>query len=110
DRAMTQVAWEAAAASYERALEAMDLMSGSDEVVRMDVLLAMGRALEMSGAERPRWRAAYQRAAEFAHQLGDDDRYARAALGFAGRLPIPGLVDAEVVGMLERASQLPGPA
>ena len=106
---MTQVAWEAATASYERALQAMDLMSGSDEVVRMDVLLAMGRALEMSGAERPRWRAAFQRAADLARQAGDSDRYSRAALGFASRLPIPGLVDAELVRMLEESLQLPGP-
>src|SRR5207302_4311888 len=108
DRAMTQVAWEDAAANYERALQAMDLVVDTDERVRIDVLLAMGRALEMSDAERPRWRAAFQRAADLARQAGDDDRYAQAALGFASLLPTPGALDAEVVRVLEEASQLPG--
>ncbi len=109
ERAMAQVAWEAAAAHYERALEAMDLIASPDEQIRVDVLLALGRALEMGGAGRERWRPVFQRAAEIARRAGDHDRYARAALGFASRLPIPGLVDAEVVQMLEQALQLPGP-
>ena len=109
DRAMAQVAWEAAAAHYQRALESMDLIASPDERVRVDVLLAMGRALETGGAVRARWRAAFQRAAELARDAGDYDRFARAALGFASRLPIPGLVDAEVVRRLEEALQLSGP-
>ena len=56
DLAMAQVAWEGAAAHYERALHAMDLISAPEERVRVDVLLAMGRAIEMSGADRARWR------------------------------------------------------
>jgi len=110
DRAMAQVAWEAAAGHYERALESMDLIASPDERVRVDVLLAMGRALETGGADRARWRAAFQRAAEIARGAGDYDRYARAALAFASRLPIPGVVDADVVRMLEEALQLLGPA
>jgi predicted ATPase len=110
DRAMAQVAWEAAAAHYERALEAMDLIPAPDEQVRVDILLATGRALEMSGAGRARWRPVFQRAAELANGAGDSDRYARAALGFASLSPTPGLVDAEVVRLLEEALQLFGPA
>jgi predicted ATPase len=45
DQAMAQVAWEAAAAHYERALQAMDLIASPDERVRVDVLLALGLAL-----------------------------------------------------------------
>jgi len=86
------------------------MIASPDERVRVDVLLAMGRALETGGADRARWRAAFQQAAELARGAGDYDRYARAALGFASRLPIPGVVDAGVVQMLEEAMQLLGPA
>ncbi len=110
DHAMAQVAWEAAAAHYERALEAMDLIPSPDEQVCVDVLLALGQALEMGGADRARWRAAFQRAAELARGAGDYDRYAKAARGFASLLPTPGVVDAEVVRLLEQALQLLGAA
>src|SRR5207249_4796406 len=60
DRAMAQVAWEAAAAHYERALESLNLIASPDERIRVDVLLSLGRALEMGGADRARWRPAFQ--------------------------------------------------
>ena len=110
DQAMTRVAWEASAAHYERALQAMDPMPAPDEQVRVDVLLALGRALEMGGAGRERWRAVFQRAAELARGADDYERYARAALGFADLLPTSGVVDADVVRMLEEALYLLGPA
>jgi tetratricopeptide (TPR) repeat protein len=64
----------------------------------------------MGGADRARWRPVFQRAAEFANGGGDDDRYARAALGFASLITTPGALDAGVVRMLEEALQLLGPA
>lgn len=110
DQAMTRVAWEAAAADYERALQAMDLIPIPDERVRVDVLLALGRALEMSGGDRARCRAISKEAAELARSAGDGERFTRAALEFATLLTTPGAPDAEVVRMLEEALQLHGPA
>ncbi len=110
DRAMAQVAWEQATANYERALQAMDLIPALDERVRVDVLLALGRALQMGGADRLRWRTVFQRAVELARSAADYERFVRAALGFADLLPTPGVVDAEVVRLLEEALQLLGPA
>jgi len=110
DGAMLQVAWEAAAAHYERALEAMDLIPAPDERVRVDILLALGRALEMGGADRSRWRPVFQRAVQLASSAGDSERYARAALGFAAVWPTLGVVDADAVRLLDGALQLLGPA
>ncbi len=110
DRAMAQAAWEAAAANYERALQAMDLIPGTDERVRVDILLALGGALYMGREDRSRWRPAFQRAAELARRAGDSEQCARAALGFASLISTPGVVDSEVMRMLEEALQLLGPA
>ena len=110
DQAMGRVAWEAAATSYERALQAMDLTATANDEVRTDVLLALGRALNMGGADRPRWRAVFYRAAELARRNGDSERYARAVLGFSDLETNPGEVDAEVVRLLEDALQLLGAA
>ena len=109
DRAMAHVAWEAAAAHYERALEAIDLIASPDERLRVDILLALGRALEMGSADRSRWLPVFLRAADLSRRAGDYDRYARAALGFATLIPTPGVVDAEVVRLLEEVLQLPSP-
>ena len=112
DRAMAQVAWEAAAAHYERALQAMDLIANPDESVRVDVLLALGRALFIGHVDWPRSSAAFQRAAELARSAGDSERCARAALGFATPFVyVVGVVDADVMRrLLEEALQLLGPA
>jgi class 3 adenylate cyclase/tetratricopeptide (TPR) repeat protein len=109
DQAMTQVAWEAAAAHYERALEAMDLVASPDERVRVDILLALGRALFMAGVDPSRRRPVFQRAFQLARSAGDSERCARAALGFASA-QAPGVVDADAVRLLEQALQLLGPA
>ncbi len=112
DQAMAQVAWEAAAAHYERALEAVDLIASPDERVRVDILLALGRALFTGHVDWPRSSAAFQRAAELARSAGDSERCARAALGFATPfLYVVGMVDADVMRrLLEEALQLLGPA
>src|SRR2546428_9311687 len=62
DRSISLVAWEEAAAHYERALQAMDLIPTPDEQVRVGVFLALARALNMGGADRERWRAVFQSA------------------------------------------------
>jgi predicted ATPase len=108
DRAMAQVAWEGAVADYERALETMDLLPGANEEVRIDTLLALGRALNMVGAGRDRWRPIFLRAAELSRRTGDSERLARAALGFADLEPNPGVVDTELIRLLEESLELQG--
>jgi tetratricopeptide (TPR) repeat protein len=109
DRSLSLVAWEEAASQYERALLAMDLIPDANEGLRIDVLIALGHALSFAGAERERWRAVFKQGAELARNIGDCDRYARAALGFADLLPNPGVIDAEVVRLLEDGLELVGP-
>ncbi len=110
DRAQQLFAWEAAAAHYERALDAFELSASPEQRTCIDILLALGRALNMAGADRERWRAVFARAAELGQQAGDPERCARAALGFADLYPTPGALDAELVHLLEVALKLHGPA
>ena len=108
DGALSQVAWEEAAGHYERALQALELLPGPDERVRVDILLALGRALFMGRVDPSRRRAVFQRAAELASSVGDSERYAGAALGFVSN-QAPGVVDTDAVRLLEQALQLLGP-
>ncbi|CAN5750479.1 hypothetical protein BH23CHL2_BH23CHL2_14770 [soil metagenome] len=82
-----QSGWEAAAGQFRRALEAMDLLDSPDQELRCDLLLALGDAQNRFGpgsGDAPEARASFLRAAEVARTLGDPERLARAAVGFAG--------------------------
>jgi len=109
-RAVAAVAYEEGGRLYQMALQALDLQEKPDERVRVDVLLALGRALHMGGADRARWRPAFQRAVQLARSAGDSERCARAALGFAAGRSVAGVVDADVVRLLEEALELLGSA
>ncbi|MDJ0868044.1 MAG: AAA family ATPase [Myxococcota bacterium] len=78
------LAYEAAAAHFERALQALDLRDPDDETRRCELLLELGNAREQIG-DRLRMREAYAAAAERARRVGRPDLLALAALGFAGR-------------------------
>jgi predicted ATPase/class 3 adenylate cyclase/DNA-binding SARP family transcriptional activator len=94
ERALGQLAYEDAAAHYERALEAL----GGDRTCAL--LLALGDAHARAG-ERRASKAAYREAAELAE--GPDD-LARAALGYGGRITWEvGRDDPELLPLLERA-------
>jgi DNA-binding CsgD family transcriptional regulator len=87
DAAMAQSGWEPAVGHFRRAVEAMDLAGSPDRQRRCDLLLALGDAQNRSGpgsGDAPEARASFLRAAELARTLGDPERLARAAVGFAG--------------------------
>jgi predicted ATPase len=101
ERAASRLAYEDAAQLYERALHALEL-TGGNGARRCDLLLALGGAYARAGSVQPA-RAAFRRAARCARRLRSAERLAQAALGFGGPRATYGIVDEEVVGLLEEA-------
>jgi len=105
DRARSLVAWEEAAAHYERALQALELLPAFDERRQAELLLALGDAL-YGGGDREGYRATFARAADVARRSGDQDAFASAALGFASPYNSGGAADLQLLGLLEEALAL----
>ncbi len=103
DRAISLVAWEEAAAHYERALLALELLPVPDERRQTALLLALGDALSGTG-DREGYQEAFARAADVARRIEDSAALARAALGFAS--PWGNLFEPEMIGLLEEALDL----
>jgi class 3 adenylate cyclase/tetratricopeptide (TPR) repeat protein len=109
-RAMSDLAFESAAKHYERALGSLEIADDADPAERCDLLLAWAEALHLSSDERRR--GAVFAAAAAAEALGDHERLARAAwiLVSTSSGATAGVVDAELVGLLERALDGLGPS
>ena len=110
DRALALLAYEEAARHYELALRALDLdperaqhsFPAGAGPLRCELLLALGdahnKADDIATASE-----SFRQAAKLARDLGDPERLARAALGFADVEPAPGAVNTEKVELLEQA-------
>jgi len=81
--AAASLAYEAAAAHFQSALEVLGLARPGDERERCELLLARGDVQWKSGDGRGA-RETFQQAAEIARRIGDAPLLARSALGFAG--------------------------
>jgi class 3 adenylate cyclase len=104
DRSMDDLAFEAAAAHFERALGSLELVDDASAAVRCDLLLERADAFQLGGDER-RYAAVYEAAAA-ARVVGDPDRLARAALILVRTSTgstRAGTVDPELVALLEEA-------
>ena len=101
ERAITLLAYEEAVSHYERALQALTL-KGPDEVLRCELLLALGEALWRAG-ENLRARDIFEQAAQAAQALGAAELLAQAALGFGNVRAETGVVDEALVEILEAA-------
>jgi len=106
DRALALVAWEEAAAHYERVLQALELLPARDERLQVTVLCSLGNALGAVG-DNVGYRDAFARAADVARGIPDGDAFARAALGFSS--PFNDGFEPEVVAILEEALVLLAP-
>jgi hypothetical protein len=93
--------YEEAAAHLARALAALDLDPASDPLLRADLLLARGDALDRAGD--PAAREAFAAARALARAAGDPERLARAALGACGVGVTIIAVDHERAALLEEA-------
>ncbi len=106
DQATAMLAHEEAAEHYTRALEVLERFDPEAIERRCDLLLLVGEARVRSG-ERGLARAALRQGGALAEQLGDGERLARAAISLSREyVQEPGVVDQELIGMLERALEL----
>jgi tetratricopeptide (TPR) repeat protein len=107
DRAMGVYAYEQAAVEYQRALRALRF-AGPDEPVRCELLLRLGAAQARAGNYQQAKDSCLQ-AAEISRRLGAPEQLARAALGFGERQVEGGLVDQQLVALLQEALDGLGP-
>ena len=106
EQATAMLANEEAAAHYARALEVLDRSDPEALRRRCDLLLELGEAQVRSG-ERPLAWATFREAAALAAELGDKGSLARAAIGASRRyVQPPGVVDEELIALLEQASEM----
>jgi class 3 adenylate cyclase/tetratricopeptide (TPR) repeat protein len=104
ERAMAELAFEAAARHFERALGSIELEETPDRVVRCDLLIAWARALQAGGDERRQ--SVRAQAVDSARELDDAERFASAVLSLtehqtgSSRM---GYAPEEFVAMLEEA-------
>jgi DNA-binding SARP family transcriptional activator len=104
--ATTMLAHEEAAEHYARALEVLNRFAPEDATRRCELLLAAGEARVRAG-ERPLAWESFREAAALASRLGDREALARAAIGASRRyIQPPGVVDEELIALLERALEL----
>jgi hypothetical protein len=103
ERAMGQLAFEAAAVYYEQALDAMSRMGGQSTARRAALLVALGRARARGGDARAG--DTYLAAAELARSGGDAEDLAGAALGLADLWGSTGAVDDTRISLLDEARE-----
>jgi DNA-binding SARP family transcriptional activator len=110
EQAMERLAYEEAAAQFDRALVALDLGPEHDPLRRHELLVALGEALAKAG--EPAGAAdAFDAAAAAARELGRADLLGRAALGFAGSWALTRVaVESRAVDLLEEALAALDPA
>jgi len=105
DRATSQLAHEEAVRLYRMAIDALSLRGQGDEVVRCELLLALGEAQARAGDTTAAQKALLA-AAEIAGRLHLPEQFGRAALGFEGRFVWPRAADARTIPLLEEALRL----
>jgi DNA-binding SARP family transcriptional activator len=109
ERAASTLAYEQAADHYARALEVLERFEPAALQRRCELLLEIGEARVRSG-ELPRAWSAFREAASLAARLGDGEVLARAAIGASRRyLQPPGVVDQELISMLDQALAMASP-
>src|SRR5262245_2078674 len=107
ERAMGMYAYEEAAAEYQRALRALRF-AGPDEPLRCELLLRLGEA-QARASNYHQAEESCLRAAEIARRLQAPEQLARAALGLGERQVEGGLVNRQLVALLQQALDGLGP-
>ncbi|HZN15837.1 MAG TPA: AAA family ATPase, partial [Acidimicrobiales bacterium] len=105
-RAIAHLAYEEATGHFERALQALDLLDVDQAGTRCDALIDLADAHSRVG-DKTGARATYQRAIDLARSLGDPQRFAWAAVGFAGDFEV-GMMHPELVVLLDEARHMYG--
>jgi DNA-binding SARP family transcriptional activator len=97
EQAVIRLAYGDAVRLFEDALQ-----QPTNRSRRCDLLLALADA-QMKAAQGQRARNTFMQAADTAKALGDQERFAQAALGFGGQLADFGLVNEQLIELLEEA-------
>jgi predicted ATPase/DNA-binding SARP family transcriptional activator/tetratricopeptide (TPR) repeat protein len=106
EQATTMLAHEEAAEHYARAIDVQGRFQPEASERRCELLLRLGEARVRAG-ERALGSSAFREAAALAERLGDGASLARAAIGASRRyVQPPGVVDTELIAMIERALEL----
>jgi len=111
ERALANLAFEEAAAHYERALGVLEPRDPDGEQLRCDLLLALGDAQRRAGDTS--YRETVANAVAVARALGDGERLALAALANArpgGAMANASVVDEGLIALYEEASGALGDA
>jgi tetratricopeptide (TPR) repeat protein len=105
DDAMSRLAYEDASPLYEMALQQLKFVQGAQSDLRCELLVRLGDARSRAG-DLSAAREAFADAADLAKRLGDRERLARAAIGYAGWiLWMRAGGDRNVIQLLEDALQ-----
>ena len=107
DQAMDARAYEEAVLEYRRALEALGFV-GPDPALRCELLLCVGGALVRAG-DYEAAKGSFLTAIDIARELGDADRLGLAALGVGEPQVQAGLVDRQLMALLQEALDALGP-
>jgi tetratricopeptide (TPR) repeat protein len=107
ERALGMYAYEEAAAEYQQALHALKF-APPDEPARCELLLRLGAAQARAGSYQKATESCLL-AAEISRRLGAPEQLARAALGFGERQVEGGLVNRQLVALLQEALDGLGP-
>ena len=106
DLATTMLAHEEAAEHFARAIDVQGRFQPDASELRCELLLRLGEA-RVLGGERALGSSAFREAAALAERRGDGASLARAAIGASRRyVQPPGVVDTELIEMIERALEL----
>ena len=107
EHALARLAYEEAAIDYERALASLDPDRAGDREERTELLVEVGRALSMAG-ERARAREYLGQGVALAREVRRADLLAEAALVSGGvrAWAEPGLVDEDLIRLLEEAADM----
>jgi DNA-binding SARP family transcriptional activator len=106
ERATDMLAYEEAAEHYARALELQERFEPDDPRLRLELLLALSESF-VRGGDRPLSVQPLRQAADIAIQLSDVVSLARTAIAASRRyIQPPGVVDKELIALLERALEL----
>ena len=106
-RARERLAYEDAAALTEKALDALELAPEPDRSRRLELLLELGSE-QTKAARQVEARRALEEAAALARELDRPEELARAALGIC-LLSLAGVVDEDLIDLLDEALELIGP-
>jgi tetratricopeptide (TPR) repeat protein len=106
--ALRSLAYEQAADLFDAALRVLEGTGEPDEKRRGELVLARGQAQMHAGEDAAR--ACLLEAFELGRELGDTDLLGRAALSLGGFGLSPGIVDSQLVAVLEEALATVDPA